>query len=161
MKPQPNQTIFLHCGNLAKRMIENGKGHPYNHVLYADLQSYIYRYDLDMWEHFRFDFDKIPEKEVKSKLTRKEERPQLSTAEIPLLSGTENTPVTADIPLTEVESNHDQATVFTPLPIIQISRANICKLKTCFNEIPETRKDYCSDSCRIKFHNQNRSKKTA
>ena len=71
--------------------------------------------------------------------------PQFTTAEVPLTENVETTPVTAII----------------PLQIIQVSRANKCKLETCFDEVIENKKnrEYCSDKCRIKNNNNNRQKK--
>lgn len=84
--------------------------------------------------------------------------PQLPTADVPLPAVIENIwPATESVPLLEVDQT--SLTAFKPLPIIQISRANKCKLETCLNDVDG--KIYCSDKCRIKFNNLKRSTKSA
>ena len=91
--------------------------------------------------------------------------PQLLTADVLLPEATENykdlitetgivpiesvpedsPPITAVEPLLEMDS--PLITAIAPLPMIQISRTNLCKLETCNND--RNGNTYCSTNCRV------------
>ena len=151
---------FTHCNFLATRIRTYQKEN--NEIawrgLLTDLKYYCQQKGFD------FSIFDINENPISP--------PQLPTADLPLPAVTENqwattanVPIavatgnrtditTANIPLLEIDQT--PATVFKPPPIIQFSRANKCKLETCLNDADG--RIYCSDKCRVKWHNTHNRK---
>lgn len=132
------------CRRDAASILKNGGGrsNPKNQYYIGHIESLCE--GIEGWNISKFiDLDSIT--------------PQLTTADVPTRPGSKNPQATADIPAAENKS--DQVKAVSPLPIIQFSRINKCKLETCENDADG--KIYCSTDCRIKYNNNKRSTKSA
>ena len=159
-KPKPRTQIhnsrLSMCASHAKNILKNGggKNNPNNFWYIIQIKNHCKELGIDVLEVI--DLDSLT--------------PQLTTADVPLTAGaigTDLTEVKETVPpLVEPKisvTKIAQETAVSPLPIIQISGANICKLDTCSKkfEIMYEGQKYCSRACKIKFNNKNRSTKSA